>query len=144
MTAVFENEELQFMYPENWRLTQSSETNDFVEISLESPEGGIWSVSVFSDGSTTNDLLESCAVALSEQYEDFEKFEFSDNMGGFETVGFDSHFYCLDFLVTAQVRAFENHGQTLNVFCQAESRDFDKNKDVFNAITHSLMQNLKS
>ncbi len=143
MTAVFENEELQFMYPENWKLVQSGDTDDFVEISLESPAGGIWSVSVFNDGSSTGDLLESCAAALSEQYEDFERNDFMGEVGGIQAIGFDSHFYCLDFLVTAQVRAFELNGHTVNVFCQAESREFDKSQEVFNAITQSLLQGLK-
>ena len=131
------------MYPENWNLLQSNDTDDFVEVSLESPEGGIWSVSVFSDGSSTGDLLESCAAALSEQYEDFERSDFTGQLGGFQAVGFDSHFYCLDFLVTAQARAFERNGHTVNVFCQAESREFDKSQEVFNAITQSLLQGLK-
>ena len=84
MTAVFENEELQFMYPENWKLSQSGETDDFVEVSLESPDGGIWSVSIFNDGTSCGQLLDSCAEALDEQYQDFERIEFSGEVGGFD------------------------------------------------------------
>ena len=143
MTAVFENQELQFIYPENWKLSQSQDSDDFVEISLETPEGGIWSVSVFNDGSTEHELLEACASALSEQYEDFERSDFSGEVCGFDSIGFDAHFYCLDFLVTAQARALGSGGQTLNIFCQAESREFDNQKEVFAAITQSLLSNLK-
>ena len=143
MTAIFEKHDLKFMYPDNWSLVENQEAEDFIEVSLESPSGSIWSVSVFDDQENSpEELVESCATALSEQYEDFERFEFQGEIAGVSTVGFDSHFYCLDFLVTAQSRAMRYQNRLMNIFCQAESREFDQNQDVFNAITQSLLKSV--
>lgn len=143
MTATFDKHELHFLYPENWKLVENEETNDFLEVSLESPEGSIWSVSVFSANTEKRALVEHCAAALDEQYQDFEQFDFEGQIGGVDAVGFDSHFYCLDFLVTAKARAVDVGKRTLNFYCQAESREFDKSEAVFDAITLSLLNSLK-
>ena len=140
MAATYDQNGLEFLYPENWSLTESDETSDFFEISLESPTGAIWSVSVFPPDSDVGQLLDSCAEALREQYDDFEQFAYSGSLGEFAATGFDGHFYCLDFLVTAGARAFSMEDRTLIVFWQAESREYDSNREVLDAITLSLLQ----
>ncbi len=138
MTATYEKNELRFLYPENWSLSESP-ADEFVEISLESPEGAIWSVSQFERESDTGELLESCASALREQYQDFEQVQFVGEIAGHPTTGFDAHFFCLDFLVTAAARVFVVGDKTMLVFCQAESREFDRKRTVLDAITISLL-----
>ena len=142
MTAVFEKHRIQFMYPESWILVENDETDDFIEVSIESPEGSFWSVSIFAENMDREALAQNCAVALEDQYEDFEQFRFEGDIAGFPAVGFDSHFYCLDFLVTAKARAVQVGDRTLNIYCQAESREFDKIEQVFQAITLSLLSSL--
>lgn len=142
MTAVFDKHELHFLYPENWTLVENEETDDFYEVSVESPEGNFWSVSVFSANTEKTALIQHCAAALDDQYEDFEQFEFNGEVGGVDAIGFDSHFYCLDFLVTAKARAVSVGGRTLNFYCQAESREFDNSEAVFDAMTLSLLKSL--
>lgn len=141
MTATFEKHGLRFLYPESWRLAEFSEAEGFHEVSLESPEGSIWSVSVFPAEAQPQQLVESCLQALKQQYNDLEASDFEGEYNGFQATGFDADFYCLDFLVTAQTRTLQHNGKTFSFFCQAESRDFEKNRDVFNAITLSLMNN---
>lgn len=143
MTAVFEKHEIQFMYPENWKLVENNETDDFVEVSLESPEGCIWSVSVFPSETDADSLIEHCSEALNDQYEDFERFDYQGEIDQIPVIGFDANFYCLDFLVTAAARALKCGDKCLNIYYQAESRDFDKNAQVFNAITLSLVQSIR-
>ena len=49
------------------------------------------------------------------------------------------NFYCLDFLVTSQVRALR-HGHAVYLLTyQAEDREFDQLADVFRAITASML-----
>ena len=141
MPATFEKNGLKFLYPESWSLTEFSEAAEFHEVSLESPEGSIWSVSVFPPEAQPQQLIDSCLEALKDQYEDLEAVEFAGEYNGVAAIGFDADFYCLDFLVTAQTRTVKHSGKTLSFFCQAESREFEKSLDVFNAITMSLMNN---
>lgn len=140
MTAIYNKHGIEFLYPENWTHTEENQTGDFVEIALESPAGSIWSVSLFPTTSNPADLLETSAAALRDQYEDLEITEFHGHLETFATLGFDAHFYCLDFLVTAQARCFPVYNYVIHVFCQAENREFDKVKDVFDAITLSLLK----
>ena len=143
MTATFKNADLLFMYPENWRVQESFESETVYEVMLASPDGCIWAVSVFLNGSKREDLIELCATALSDQYEDFERFDWKGEVDGQDMIGFDSNFFCLDFIVTAQARAFSIGDKTFNVFCQAEDRDFDKNQQVFDAMTISLIRSVR-
>ncbi len=142
MTAEFAKHDIQFMYPENWVISENEDPTDFIEISLESPEGSIWSVSIFPENTDTNDLIENTADALKDQYQDFERSDFEGELGRFQSVGFEAHFYCLDFLVTAVAQSVSCHGKCLHIFYQAESRDFDKNAQVFDAINLSLIRSL--
>ena len=139
MTATFEKNGLRFLYPDSWTLTEYSEAKEFHEVSLESPEGSIWSVSVFPADTRPKQLIQSCLEALQDQYDDLESSDFEGDYNGFKASGFDADFYCLDFLVTAQSRTLKHNGKTFSFFCQAESREFEKNQDVFDAITMSLM-----
>ena len=141
MTATFEKNGLRFLYPESWKLAEFSEAKEFHEVSLESPDGSIWSVSVFPGEAQQQQLVESCLEALKEQYDDLEAIGFDGEFNGYPATGFDADFYCLDFLVTAQTRTLKHNGKTFSFFCQAESREFEKNQDVFDAITLSLMSN---
>ena len=127
------------MYPESWKLSEYGEAEEFHEISLESPDGSIWSVSIFRDEMPAEELIQSCLAALQEQYSDLESTPFSGDFHGYAASGFDADFYCLDFLVTAQGRTLNFNGKTFSFFCQAESREFEKLKDVFAAITTSLI-----
>lgn len=140
MTAIYNKDGIEFLYPENWKLTEVPQTGDIAEISLESPSGSIWSVSLFPDSAIPAELLESSATALRDQYHDLELTEFHGQLETFATLGFDADFYCLDFLVTAQARTFPVPDYILHVYCQAESREFDSVKDVFDAITLSLLK----
>ena len=140
MTATFEKNGLRFLYPDSWTLAEYSDADEFHEVSLESPEGSIWSVSVFPAEAQPKQLIQSCLEALQDQYDDLEASEFEGEFNGFEASGFDADFYCLDFLVAAQSRTLQHNGKTFSFFCQAESREFEKNLDVFNAITMSLMK----
>ena len=53
--------------------------------------------------------------------------------------GYDVNFFYLDFTNTALVRSFRTPTACCLVLCQAEDRELDKLKPVFNAITTSLL-----
>lgn len=139
MTATYDNGQLSFQYPENWKLQENPDTSEFTEIALESPSGCIWSVSLFPADTDPRQLLETTATALREQYEDFESSATDSLIEDQLAPGFRAHFYCLDFLVTAQAQAFKLGSHTIHILAQAESREFDQFEPVFEAITVSLL-----
>lgn len=140
MTSSYDRQGVHFVYPENWKLSENRDADGFLEVSLESPTGCIWSASLFPAQSDSEELLQSTAGALGEQYDELEITHFEGNVGDFPSNGFNADFYCLDFLVTAQARVFQAANHTIHVFCQAESREFEELRDVFAAITISLLR----
>ena len=142
MTAVYENHGLRFMYPENWKLTDTDDSQLPFQIGIETPAGGIWSVNVFDGMTDTLELLDAAIEGLQESYEDIEVTEARDSLAGLPTYGIDTYFYCLDFMVMARIRVVETDHYKLVFHFQAESRDFDQQRDVFLAIATSLIQSL--
>ena len=137
MTAVYDKNGLNFMYPENWKLTDNDELP--IQVSVETPSGGIWSVNVFEANVSSDSLLDEAIDGLQESYEDVEISEANTEIAGFPAPGIDAYFYCLDFMVIAKVRVIELEQRKLVLHYQAESRDFDSQQDVFQAITTSLL-----
>ena len=104
MTATYQKQDLKFIYPENWKLTQNDDQNLPWEVSLETPSGALLSINVFPADADQAQLVAGISNALSEQYEDAEITPASGPFHGHEATGADAYFYCLDFLVSARVR----------------------------------------
>ena len=140
MTTTYENHGLKFMYPENWTISDPSGDELPHQISVETPDGGLWAVSLFPVESETDELLKDAVAALEETYDEVEVSAAEDDFTPFQSQGVDAFFYCLDFVVSARVRVFSLPDQKLVVLYQAESREFDKQLDVFRAMTLSMLQ----
>ena len=142
MTATYEKHGLKFLYPENWKLTDGQDVELPYQVEIETPSGGIWSVNVFPLDTNTDELLADAIKGLQDTYEDVEISEANPDFQGYESKGIDAYFYCLDFMVMAQIRVVETARYKLVLLFQAESRDFDDCHDVFRAITTSLLQSI--
>ena len=44
MPAIYENHGLHFAYPENWQLMEPEQDPGLVDVTLQTPNGGFWSV----------------------------------------------------------------------------------------------------
>ena len=142
MTAVFEQNGIRIQYPENWTLQESEGFGDAVEVQIAAPSGAFWSlVSIQSDVDAEQLMLE-LLESIDEQYESAEWTRKTEQLGGYQAFGFDTYFYCLDLLVSNQMRLIECDGQRLLVIYQAENRDFDQMELVFGAITVSMLASI--
>ncbi len=144
MTTTFKRDDIEFIYPETWQLTETVEEAPFSgEVSLETPDGGFWTLLIFPPDVDANELLENAKQGLVDQYEDIE---FQAPTGPldeiYECIGADAFFYCLDFLVAANLSVISTPRHVLVICCQAESREFDEKREVFAAITTSLLKNI--
>ena len=146
MTAVYDKLGLKFLYPENWKLTDENDT-DFENrhcISLETPDGSTsWEVHLYPGGTDRDEIMKETLASLNQTYEDLEvsvapETEFEE----FQVKGVETLFYCLDFLIKAELFTVELPNHMLLFWYQAEDREFDKNKLVFQAISISLLRSL--
>ena len=153
MTAVYDKLGLKFLYPENWKLIEDSEigslpTSDDVGspkiITLETPDGGTtWSVHVYGSAVDGDSVLKETLVSLQEMYEDLEIAPFAQALGKLEGAGVEAMFYCLDFLIRAQLYWVKTEKHLLLFWAQAEDRAFEAQQIVFQALAISLLQSVE-
>ena len=142
MTAVYDKLGLNFLYPENWKLIDESESETPHSITLETPDGSaIWTVHVYPEDAVEEEVLKETLATLQETYEDLEIAPYEGELAGEPTTGVEALFYCLDFLIKAQLQFVRTEERLILFWTQAEDRDFEKQKIVFDAISTGLIQN---
>jgi hypothetical protein len=143
MTASYDKLGLQFLYPENWKLTDSGDDQLPHEITIESPDGGaMWSVHVYPDDADRDALIGETLKTLGETYPDLEVSTAKASLPATEGVATEALFYCLDFLVRTRLQVLRTDEHKVLAWYQAEDRDFEKLEIVFDAITTSLLQDM--
>lgn len=144
MTATYRGGNLSFLYPENWRISESDAdwTDGTNQVTLEGPTGGLWIMHALAAGADAAEVIREIMSAINACYEGVEWSEVDAPLFGFESSGHDGYFYSLDLLVCVRIRTFRSLDRTVIVVVQSESRDFDRLEDVYNAITLSLCQSM--
>jgi len=141
MTAIYEQSGLRFMYPENWVLDNRDDMGRPWSVSVHSPTGAFWSLTVLDGPDDLKQLASQTLQAIQEEYQEssFESITADDEVAGHTMTGHDINFFYLDFLVSAKLRAFRIGHHNCTVLCQAEDRDFGNLQQIFEAITYSLI-----
>jgi hypothetical protein len=143
MPAQYEKSGLSFMYPENWTLDEEKAVSGNELVTVYSPEGGFWSVSVYHGAADPVNLANSALEAMKEEYKDLEVEEIYETVAGRDMIGYNMNFFLLDFTNTAQIRILRCNRATYTILCQADDLEFRKIERVFQAITISLLNGLK-
>lgn len=143
MSAEFQERGVRFMYPENWKVTGDTAPGWPYCVSAHSPSGAFWSLTI--DSYPADDLFDRVLDAVSSEYEEVESAEVERVIGEQTLRGVELYFYCLDFLVVAQVLKCpdfigpEAQGPMV-LLIQAESREFETLGPVFDAMFLSLQR----
>lgn len=142
MTAVYEQSDVRFMYPENWELDNREDSSRPWSVSVHSPGGAFWSITVYDEQTDLEWLRKETLQAVHGEFEEsyFESDEVIEEIAGQPSEGYNMHFYYLDFLVAAKLRSFRLRQHSCVILYQAEDREFDQLERVFQAITHSLFR----
>ncbi len=139
MPERFEGFGVSFLYPDSWTIDAESEIDS---VSLESPDGSFMTITRFIDLSDAQEALRRGLGIMQEEYEEVEREHLEKSIAGVEMQGAILRFVYLDLIVTSQLLAFSHAGSTYLVQTQAEDRDHEKLRPVFDAILTSLCQNL--
>jgi hypothetical protein len=143
MPAEFNKLGISFLYPDNWALDEEDALAGRRSVTVYSPGGAFWSVSVHPHSTHPLNMAKAAVDAMRAEYAGVEVEEAEEIIAGRETIGFDLSFYYLDLINSASVRSLRTDQATYTVFCQAEDHEFDQLQPVFLAITTSLLSNLK-
>lgn len=140
MPAKYEKFGVKFAYPENWTVGEEELTEWPHGVTLETPGGGFWELQLYPSRMDPAELAAEYLQGMREQYPDLEAEAVSDDINGLPSVGYDLSFFCLDFLINSSVRCLCSGTQTYLLICQAESREFDAQRRVFDALNISLLR----
>ena len=138
MPGVFDKFGVKFLYPENWEITDEQAEDWPKAVTVQSPQGGFWTLHIYEGGVNLRELAREAVEALRLEYSDLEAEEVLEPNDGTD-YGFDVNFYYLDLIVTAQVRGVLVPGKAFLWLSQAESREFDECEAVFRAMTLTLL-----
>ena len=143
MPARFERLGISFQYPDNWTLDEEDALAGGQSVTVYSPGGAFWSVTVHPPSADSGKLAEAAVEAMKQEYEELEAQAARQSLAGREMTGYDLNFYYLDLTNTAQIRCLRTDQAVYSIFCQAEDREFDQIQLVFEAMTTSLLSELK-
>ena len=143
MPARFESLGISFQYPDNWTLDEEDALEGRQSVTVYSPGGAFWSVTVHPPSADPGELAEAAVEAMKQEYEELDAEEARQSAAGREMTGYDLNFYFLDLTNTAQIRCLKTDRAVYSIFCQAEDREFAELQLVFEAMTTSLLSELK-
>lgn len=133
---------IRFEYPENWTLDEEEARDTRNAATVYAPSGAFWSVNLQpSDGGGPMALADSVVDTLRQEYPDFDAEPIRETVEGWELVGYEANFYCLDLTNTAQIRAIRSPFGTFVILAQAEDREYQRLAPVFQAMIISLLRN---
>ncbi len=139
MTAKYDNLGIQFLYPENWRILEE-ELDDWPHgVTVQSPGSAYWELQVYPSRTSRTKLTAEVLKVMQEEYGELETQVVTEDICQRPAIGYDLSFFCLDLLVTSRIRCLCVDQLTYLLIYQAESREFDRQHMVFEAITQSLL-----
>jgi len=140
MPAVYDNQGVRFLYPENWSLDEQDDLAEGGTVSVISPGGAFWSIMKHSPGANLKALAGAIVESLREEYAELDVEPIRERVGGHDLVGFDLNFFCMELTNTAIVRGVDAKDGSFLIVYQAEDREFAEIEGVFRAMTISLLQ----
>jgi hypothetical protein len=142
MPAKFEKLGISFQYPDNWTLDEDDALAGSQSVTVYSPGGSFWSVAIHPRSSVPAKMAKAALDAMNGEYDDLDAEDAAESLAGYDLVGYDLNFFCLDLTNTARIRCLQTSRATYTIFCQAEDREFDQVDMVFQAVTVSFLGEL--
>ena len=140
MPATFEKLGVSFLYPENWKLTDETDSELPCSVSLETPAGdAFWSVHIYQIDADQDEILKETVNSLRETYPDLEVSSVESDFEQFPGTAIEALFYCLDFLIRVRLQVIQTPEYQLLFWFQAEDREFDKQEPIFQAMATSVL-----
>lgn len=143
MPALFDKLGVRFAYPDNW-LLEEQDAGGAPAVSVSSPEGAFWCLTIHPASADVAQVAKAVLDGVRNEYDNLDIEAVCEPISGQETLGYDVNFYCLDLLSTAQIRGFQTERATYTMLWQAEDCEFERVRQVFEAMTTSLIRTAAS
>ncbi|HID78261.1 MAG TPA: hypothetical protein EYP56_19985 [Planctomycetaceae bacterium] len=143
MPATYNKLGITFQYPENWTLDEEDALTGQQSVTVYSPGGAFWSISIHPRSADPQRLARAAVEAMRQEYADVDAEAADERIAGREMIGYDLNFFYLDLTNTAMVRSLRTARATYVIFSQAEDREFQRVEMVFRAITTSFVEGIE-
>ena len=143
MPSTYQQNGIELLYPDNWKVVDEQPLSDPPTVTLQSPGTGYWNLTIYPDSQEPEDLTAETVNAMREEYDPIEVEPVECSFGNQLAGGYQMEFYCLDFIVKARTIALRTTSQTLLFVYQAEDREFKELEPIFAALVVSVLGNLR-
>ena len=140
MLKTFSAMGLEFLYPDNWVVQAESESENHPGVMLDLPSGGFFTLEPVESDQSIEVLVDQIAETFKDEYGEVEAEQLQLNAVDLPGVqlAVDYRFYYLDLLIISRLMFSKISGLTYAIQFQSESRDFEKNELVINAILKQI------
>ncbi len=138
MPASFDSFGIKFLYPDNWSQVDRGEAEGHEGVTLELPSGGFFSIERETEGQLADEMIEELASSFENDYGEVEREELPVTPQSCVERAVEFRFYYLDLLIISRLLILNRRERTYLIQMQAESRDFESNEMVFQAILKQL------
>jgi hypothetical protein len=139
MLHHFDKLGVSFAFPDNWTVEEQP-VDGADSVTVSSPGGAFWWLAVHAARPPVADMVRAVVAGLRDEYAGADVEAVEEELAGRDLIGYDVNFYCLDLTTTAQIRGFQTGQATYVMLWQAEDREFELVRPVFEAITASLIR----
>jgi hypothetical protein len=137
MAASFQEDGIQFLYPENWELQREDNENGWA-VSLQSPETAFLVLSLDTEMPEMEVMAQTALDVLKNEYKDLEADDCLEAVAGQPAVGHNVRFFSLDLTNTCWIRSFYTSAGTVLVMWQCTDLELEHHEPVLRAICSSL------
>lgn len=144
MPKTYDDHGVRFLYPDNWKLEVTALPGEPVDISLQSGGSCVWSIKIVPAEFEHESSIQQIIAGLTDQIDEVEMRPIESVIGETDLTGVELDFFYLDFVVSAKILTLRLSDRGLIFVTQGETSEFDQEEIVFDAITTSLLQQLRS
>ncbi len=137
MDETYEGNGIRFRYPTSWELVEQ-EDGESTSITVASPETSFWSVSLFRDGPSPQQVVASAVEAFREEYDEVDVYACEEKMGDRPGAARDVDFVCFELINSAFLRSFQTDRFTVLVLYQGFDGELADTRPLLEAISASL------
>jgi hypothetical protein len=137
MEEIYEGHGIRFRYPAYWELTEQ-EDDEATSVTVASPETSFWSISLFQDGPTPQQVLDLAVEAFQEEYAEADVYPSTARIGKRAGMARDVDFVCFELINSAFLRSFQTDRFTVLVLYQGFDAELETTRPLLETISASL------
>ena len=137
MNEVYSAHGVHFEFPDRWELAEESTGSD-VFVTVSSPETSFWSLTLFRDRPSPQQVLTEAVEAYQDEYEELDAYPGEGTLAGRRGLSCDLEFVCLEMINSAFLRVCRTDEFTALVLYQGTDHELNDTRPLLEQITKTL------